>query len=121
MGNRIVVCHWNNGGGWDAIEVSTSALGGHENHERDIWPPVEGVTGGQNWERGEDVWVNGCAVAASPEPTPSVTGTQTPSPSSTLPDTGAEENAMMAVVGVSLIAVGAWMKVRSRRHAASQS
>lgn len=109
MGNRIVVCHWNNGGGWDAIEVSTSALGGHSNHNRDIWPPVEGVSEGQNWPDGEDIWLNDCAIETTATESPS------PSASGTLPDTGPGEMAAMTLVGVMLIAAGAWLKVRSLR------
>ena len=117
MGNRVVICHWNNGGGWDAIEISTSALGGHDQHERDIWPPIEGVSDGQNWEQLGAVWDNGCRIEATPSPSPSPTSSSTasPSPSATLPDTGPAETAAMALTGLLMIAVGAWLKWRSLR------
>jgi hypothetical protein len=82
MGNRITVCHWDGSGHWDAIEISTSALNGHDNHDLDIWAPVEGVTPGHNWPQGETIYLNGCVLEAQASPSP------TPSPTSTLPDTG---------------------------------
>ena len=102
MGNKLTICHWNNGGSWEAIEVSTSALSGHENHSTDIWPPVEDVTNGNNWPRGEAVYLNACAIAVvtpSPEPTPS--------PTSSLPDTGTSMGMGVGVLAAMLIAAGA--------------
>lgn len=113
MGNRIVICHWDNGGHWEAIEISTAALGGHQQHETDIWPPVPDVTEGQNWPDGEAVYLNNCALAVTESP--SASATTTPSPSDTLPDTGPGENLAMTVLGLALIAAGAWMKVKAMR------
>ena len=65
MGNKITICHWNESGHWTAIEVSTDALAGHEQHETDIWPPVPSVTEGKNWSQGQDVYLNGCVLQAT--------------------------------------------------------
>lgn len=88
--DKIAICHWSNGGYWNMIEVSESALAGHDNHQFDIWPPVEGVTDGQNWGRGEAVYLNGCDVTthpmptASPSPSPSVTSSPSTEPTVSL-------------------------------------
>jgi LPXTG-motif cell wall-anchored protein len=123
-GGSVVVCHWNNGGGWDALDVATSALNGHEQHDRDIWPPVGGVSEGQNWPDGEDIWLNDCRLQATPEPSQSATSSGTAPPSNsasvsatpTLPDTGPGEVAAMTAVGVALTLAGIWLKVQARRH-----
>jgi hypothetical protein len=98
MGNKITICHWNEGGSWDAIEISTEALNGHDNHGMDIWPPVADVTPGMNWPKGETVYLNGCAIQAIESPSPS------PSPS--LPETGSAELMGLTVLSFVLIVVG---------------
>jgi len=80
MGNRITICHWTDGTDWQALEISTSGLNGHDGHGVDIWPPVPDVTPGHNWPQGQAVYLNGCAITAEVVPTPS--------PSSSLPETG---------------------------------
>lgn len=106
--DRITICHWSEGGHWEALNVPHQALEGHDNHDMDVWPPVEGVTDGQNWPRGQSMYINDCTLTASATPTPE------PSPSGTLPPTGANEN--MAVLAVVLIAAGAWMKWKSTKR-----
>ena len=109
--DRTTICHWNNGGSWNAIEVAHSALGAHSAHELDIWPPIEGVTPGHNWPAGQDVFLNGCAVPVeeSPPPEPS------PSPSNSLPTTGADP-AIMAMLSGALILSGVGLSVARRRE-----
>ena len=118
MGNRVTVCHWDNGGHWQAIEVSTSALSGHTNHDLDIWPPIDGVSPGHNWPQGTDVWLNGCVLAPTPTPTATSSTTAspspTPTPTSTLPDTGAEA-VIYTITGIVLIVTGGWLKHTSRK------
>ena len=96
VADKIAICHWSNSGQWNIITVSSSALEGHDNHRFDIWPPVDGMTDGKNWGRGENVYVNGCQttdidnVLPSPEPTltaspsPTVSVTPTPEPTVTV-------------------------------------
>jgi hypothetical protein len=107
--NKIIICHWEGeGGAWQAIEINHNGLNGHDNHDYDVWPPVEGVTDGQNWPKGEDMYLNDCTLnataTATPEPSESPTGT--------LPPTGASLN--MAVLAVAMIASGAWMKWKAQ-------
>lgn len=116
---RITICHWSGGGGsgkWNALEISTSSLDGHTNHGMDIIPPVEGVTPGHNWPQGEAVYLNGCVIAASTEPSPT-SSTGAPSPSSTLPPTGPGSVLAMSLAGIALLLAGMYliMKVRQRR------
>ena len=110
MGNRITICHWDDGGHWNAIEVSTNALSGHDNHEVDIWPSIPNVTAGKNWPRGEAVYLNGCQIDAEVVPTPS------PSPSSSLPDTGAELAMGFTILSFIMIVVGLLMVARSDKR-----
>jgi hypothetical protein len=110
--NKIIICHWNNGAGhWEAMEINHNGLNGHDNHEYDVWPPVEDVTEGSNWPQGEDMYLNDCALNAtaspSPEPSPE------PSPTGTLPPTGATENSI--ALGMALILTGALLKWKSRK------
>jgi LPXTG-motif cell wall-anchored protein len=112
--DSLVVCHWQEeSGSWAALTVPHQALNGHGNHELDIWPPVQEVTPGMNWPAGQEVYLNDCALPSSPSPTSSTSASASPSPTDTLPPTGAAENAVMAVLGVALIAAGAWMKAKS--------
>jgi LPXTG-motif cell wall-anchored protein len=117
MGNNVTICHFNQGGYWDAVTVSTNALNGHDNHELDIWPPIEDTTEGSNWPGGEAVYLNGCVLAATPEPTPTPTDTATgtASPSPTLPETGAGENVILSMAGIFLIGAGIWLKLKALR------
>lgn len=107
--NKIIICHWQSDGGyWQAIEINHNALNGHDNHSYDVWPPVEDVTDGSNWPAGENMYLNDCTLTAEITESPS----PEPSPTGTLPPTGATEN--MAVLGVALLIAGIWMKWRSR-------
>jgi LPXTG-motif cell wall-anchored protein len=108
MGNKVVICHWDNGGHWEAIEVATSSLNAHDNHDLDIWPPIEGGHQGMNWPKGEAVYLNGCVLASTPGPSPSG------SPSETLPETGASLN--IALIGAAMVISGAWLKWKGRHR-----
>lgn len=110
MGNKITVCHWEaDVGHWTAITVSTNALKGHDNHELDIWAPFEGDPDGMNWPEGEAVYLNGCVLATTPEPSSSPTASGTASPSPTLPETGTGETLILTFLAIFLIALGLWM------------
>jgi hypothetical protein len=106
MGATITICHWTDGGMWEAITVNHNALEGHQNHF-DIWPPVPDVTQGQNWPVGEDVYINGCALQAQPSPSPS------PGPS--LPESGAGVLALLLLATL-LVAVGLCLIDRSGKQ-----
>ena len=140
--DKIVVCHWANGGHWNQITVSVNALNGHENHQWDIWPAVDGVTDGQNWNRGENVYANGCETTRpgqplpTPEPTPSesvapsptVTPTPTPEPTVTVTATatavptptptecepGVNEAAVLVPIAAALVVAAMWDRWRKR-------
>lgn len=81
--SKITICHWANGGHWNTITISYSALEGHDNHDLDIWPPVPGETPGHNWPQGESVYANDCAIATTPTPTATATPTEAPTASET--------------------------------------
>lgn len=115
MGNKVTLCHWAEGGHWNAIEVSTSALSGHDNHGIDIWPPIEEVTEGNNWPEGEAVYLNACVLAATPEPSDSPTSSGTASPSATLPETGPVGVLIMLISALILIGGGYYLWLLSRR------
>ena len=130
VSDKILICHWANGGHWNSINVSVEALEGHENHVWDIWPAVDGVTEGQNWNRGENVYVNGCETTRpgqplpTPEPTPSesvapsptitVTATAVPTPAPTECETGVNEAALLVPLSVALAAAAMWDRWRRR-------
>lgn len=118
--DKLVICHWQGDGGvWEAISVSHSALNGHDNHDFDIWPPVTGVTPGHNWENGSDVYLAGCVLGANPSPTPtgSESGTSEPSPTqtATLPPTGPVEIGAQVAAALALVAAGLWLQRTSER------
>jgi hypothetical protein len=106
---RIIICHFNEGGTWEALDVPHQALEGHSQHETDVWPPVPEVTEGMNWPLGQEMYLNNCVLTASATPSPS------PSPTGTLPPTGASET-ITALLGGALILVGVWLKVKSLGH-----
>jgi hypothetical protein len=107
MGQPITICHWNESGTWNPIEISTNALNGHTNHEMDIWPPVEGVTPGMNWPQGEVVYLNDCVLAATTPP-------PEPSPSPSLPESGAAVSIALLMV-LFLLTTGTVLMVLSRK------
>lgn len=105
MGNRIIVCHWTEGGHWNALDIPHEGLNGHDGHNGDIWPPIPEVTDGSNWPQGEAVYYNNCAIEAVVTPSPS------PSPS--LPETGL--NSPYLAISTLLILIGLMLVLRSRR------
>jgi len=113
MGNQITICHYNESGHWDAIEVATSALNGHDGHDLDIWGPVEGVTPGHNWPKGEAIYLNGCVLETTVDPSPS----PSPSPSSSLPETGiAVADMLSLLMSLVLVITGALLIRTARRR-----
>lgn len=105
MGNKITICHFNEGGSWDSLELPPDALEGqgHQNHELDIWPPSS-ETPGHNWPQGEAIYLNGCVMTIHPEPSPS------PSPTSSLPESGGG----LILVPISLALIAAGLALRRR-------
>jgi hypothetical protein len=138
VSDKIFICHWKNSGEWVGIAINTSALDGHENHDFDIWPPVDGVTDGMNWDLGEDILVNGCettdrptptasvtpeptmsesaspTVSLSPTPKPTVTVTAVPSPIPTECET-VNETAVLFPIAIALMMAAGWDLWRRRQ------
>jgi len=79
----------------------------------DIWPPVDDVTEGSNWPGGEAIYLNGCVLASTPEPSPTSSGTASPSP--TLPETGPFEVGIMLISALILIGGGIFLIRLARR------
>jgi hypothetical protein len=109
MGAKIALCHWNEGGSWNSLELPLQALEaqGHPNHALDIWPSSAG-TPGNNWPQGEAIFLNGCAMVIHPEPT----ATASPSSSPSLPESGTETLGL-SVLALVLIVVGVFLMARS--------
>jgi hypothetical protein len=142
---KIFICHWAKSGHWNGISVSVEALEGHEEHQFDIWPPFEDITDGQNWGRGENVYVNGCMTTdidntlPSPEPTesaspsPTVSVTPTPEPTVTVTATATatavppeptvppicpspvNEAAILVPIVLLMVASARWQRFRRRQ------
>jgi hypothetical protein len=62
--DKIVICHASGGGIYEGVDVSVSALAGHDLHAEDIIPPNNGI-GARNWDSvGIGIHTNGCVVPA---------------------------------------------------------
>ena len=63
---KIIICHSSGGGIYEGVDVSVSALAGHELHAEDIIPPNDGI-GARNWDAtGIGTHGNSCEVRATP-------------------------------------------------------
>jgi outer membrane biosynthesis protein TonB len=63
---KIIICHASGGGIYEGVDISVSALAGHELHAEDIIPPNDGI-GARNWDAtGIGIHGNSCKVPAAP-------------------------------------------------------
>lgn len=63
---KIIICHASGGGIYEGVDISVSALAGHQLHAGDIIPPNDGI-GARNWDAtGIGIHGNSCKVPAAP-------------------------------------------------------
>lgn len=64
--DTIAICHAGSNsksGNYTLNIVAVPSLDGHDNHDKDIIPPHDGMDYGQNWdEAGRAIYTNGCVV-----------------------------------------------------------